>query len=55
MPNLYNGLLCIKSARFQDIQTLASKYVPPEYIWFNRTLVEEECSSRIGNSSENDF
>lgn len=54
MPNLYNGLLCIKSAKFQDVQTLASKYVPPEYTWFYRTLVEEESPNRIGNRSDNE-
>jgi len=54
MLNLYNGLLCIKSAKFQYVQTLASIYVPPEYfIWFYRTLVEEESSNGIGNRSDN--
>jgi len=54
MLNLYNGLLCIKSAKFQDVQTLASKYVPPEYIWFYTTLVEEESSNRIDNRSDDE-
>lgn len=52
MLNLYNGLLCIKAAKFQDVQTLASKYVPPEYIWFYRTLIEEESSNGIMSDNE---
>lgn len=39
LSKLYNELLKIKSAKFKDVQNLASKYVPPEYIWFYRTLV----------------
>ncbi|XP_022162488.1 uncharacterized protein LOC111028241 [Myzus persicae] len=45
LPKLYNVVLGIKSAKYTDVQILASKYVPPEYIWFYRNLVEENTNS----------
>lgn len=53
IPNLYNRLINIKSVKFKDVQNLATKYVPPEYIWFYRTLVEE-TSNGVGNMSDDD-
>jgi len=38
-------VLGIKSAKYTDVQLLASKYVPPDYIWFYRNLVEENTNS----------
>jgi len=48
---LYNVLLAIKSAKFVDVQCLASKYVPPEYIWFYSSLVEETSSYQDNNGT----
>ncbi|KAL5239620.1 hypothetical protein ACI65C_007030 [Semiaphis heraclei] len=45
LPKLYNAVLGIKSAKYTDAQNLASKYVPPDCIWFYRNLVEENTNS----------
>lgn len=48
------GLYCSMSGQ-TDVQILASKYVPPDYIWFYRNLVEENTNSDdICMSSDDD-
>lgn len=45
LPKLYIAVLGIKSNKYIDVQNLAAKYVPPDYIWFYRNLVEENTNS----------
>lgn len=49
----YNKLINIKSAKFRNVQNLASKYVPAKYIGFYITLVEE-TSNKVGNGSDDE-
>ncbi|XP_025195698.1 uncharacterized protein LOC112594902 [Melanaphis sacchari] len=39
---LYNGPLSIKEAKLKDVRDLASKYVPPEYLWYYSNLRSDE-------------
>lgn len=39
---LYNSKLKIKAAKLKDVQDLATKYVPAEYIWFYDQLDQVE-------------
>lgn len=41
VPLLHPEVLKIKEAKFQDVQDLAAKYVPPENLWFYNNLVVE--------------
>jgi len=44
LPLLHPEILKIKEAKFQDVQDLAAKYVPPNYLWFYNNLVVEQIS-----------
>jgi len=40
LPTLYSKPLQIKRAKLLDVQDLAAKYVPPEYLWFHNQFEE---------------
>ncbi|CAI6374563.1 unnamed protein product [Macrosiphum euphorbiae] len=40
LPLLYQGKLSIKAAKLKDVLELASKYVPPQHLWFYEQFVE---------------
>jgi len=44
LPLLHPEILKIKEAKFRDVQDLAAKYVPPNYLWFYNNLVVEQNS-----------
>lgn len=42
LPLLYTGILKIKGVKFRVVQDLASKYVPPNNLWFYKNLVADD-------------
>lgn len=45
IPKLYTKCLQIKRAKLLDIQDLASKYVPPEHLWFYNQFEQIEVEN----------
>lgn len=52
LPPLYYTKMKIKEAKLQDVRTLVSKYVPPEYLWFYEELEESTNDPVVSEESE---
>lgn len=55
LPPLYYTKMKIKEAKLQDVCTLVSKYVPPEYLWFYEELEESTKDPVVSEESEDNL
>lgn len=55
LPPLYYTKMKIKEAKLQDVRTLVSKYVPPEYLWFYEELEESTNDPVVSEESEDNL
>ena len=49
---LYNGLLPIKEAKLKDVRDLASKYVPPDHLWYYTNLISDTINEQNESTDE---
>lgn len=51
---LYNGPLSIKEAKLKDVRDLASKYVPPDHLWYYTNLKSNDTIDEQNESTDED-
>lgn len=55
LPLLYSMKLKLKEAKLKDVQDLASKYVPSEFIWFYEQLEGDVQNNENVPTSDNEY
>lgn len=51
---LYNGPLAIKEAKLKDVRDLASKYVPPDHLWYYTNLRSNDTVDEQNERTDED-